>query len=80
MAPVIVVLVIVMLVLAIVLMVREKNRSSGIALTAFQDLQVKDKQRAIEVIMGQKEQKKLKEEEAGQLQPPTSSGAKYESQ
>jgi len=45
----------------------KRLRSAGIAsLTAFQDFLPKDKQRAMEIVMEQKEQKKLKKEESGE--------------
>jgi hypothetical protein len=80
MAAIIVVAVIVLLLIAIVTAVRSKNRGSGIALTAFQDLQAKDKQQAIEVILEQQEHKKLKEQESGEASRMGSTGDAHEPQ
>lgn len=55
-----------LLLAGIVTMIRSPKGSAGIAsLTAFHDLQAKDKQNAIEIIIEQKGGKKMVEQESG---------------
>ena len=59
--------VIVLLIFGIAAMICGPKRGAGIAsLTAFHDLQAKDKQNAIEIIIEQKSQKKIEEQESGE--------------
>ena len=59
--------IVVLMVLGIVSMIRGPKRGAGIAsLTAFHDLQAKDKQNAVEIIIEQQSQKKMEEQESGE--------------
>ncbi|HEY5615510.1 MAG TPA: hypothetical protein VIL52_05765 [Bacteroidota bacterium] len=66
-AGLIVFAIVVLLILGTVSMVRNPKKSAGIAMqTAFQDFLPKDKQQAMEIVMEQKDQKKMKEQESKQ--------------
>jgi hypothetical protein len=56
-----------LLIVGIVGMIRSPKKGAGIAsLTAFHDLQAKDKQNAIEIIIEQQSGKKMVEQESGE--------------
>jgi len=66
-AILIVIVVLTLLILGILTLILGPKRSAGIAsLTAFQDFLPKDKQRAMEIVIEQKDPKKMEEEESGE--------------
>mgnify|MGYP001573397244 FL=1 len=61
--------IIVLLILGIVKMIKEPKGSGFASLTAFHDLQAKDKQAGIKAVMEQKAEKKIEEQESGKDRP-----------
>ncbi|HLF20319.1 MAG TPA: hypothetical protein VI704_05980 [Bacteroidota bacterium] len=63
--PLIVLAIIAVLILGIVKLIKEPKGAGFASLTAFHDLQAKDKQAGIEAVIEQQAQKKMEEQESG---------------